>query len=177
MGALLYTDISLKHILGHHVWTKTHRMLILVSSTTLQGIRWHHSFWRLVSCLFVSLSGLLSAHTVLIQQFGDLDRRPWWSPSNFLCILKNAWQDLIQKNCELYGWPCCVTLTLSNMCILSHSPAPARLYISKVLHKLAKSLAVCTNSIYGYVMFSAISWKCAFGHNFNHMWGLIRIQT
>ena len=29
-----------------------------------------------------------------------------------------------------------------------------------------KSLAVCTTAIYGYIMFSVISQKCVFGHNF-----------
>ena len=67
-------------------------------------------------------------------------------------------------------------LDLTYFRILSHNSVPAEQNIPKFLQSIAVamailqiqkiSLAVCTNSIYGYIMFSDISRKRVFGRNF-----------
>ena len=66
-------------------------------------------------------------------------------------------------------------LDITYVYILSHSSVHTGQNISKVLHKLVKvmaslqmqkiSLAACMNSIYEYIIFSAVSRKHIFGHN------------
>ena len=73
---------------------------------------------------------------------------------------------------DLDAWP----WPLKYFCILSHNSVPAGENISKfllsvalamaILQMIKISLAVCTNSIYGYIMFSDISQKRVFGRNF-----------
>ena len=60
-------------------------------------------------------------------------------------------------------------------CILSSSSVPAGQNVFKFctsylrlwpFFQCKKSLPVCTNTIYRYIVFSDISQKCVFGHNF-----------
>ena len=98
------------------------------------------------------------------------------SSSSFLCLFSNSRRSSDRTN----KWPLRMTLMCDlDLSVLSYFEQWLCSCWTKHLQIFTEgslgyghssdakiSLAICKNSIYGYIMFSTISWKCVCGHNF-----------